>query len=65
LHLSASDTNRLAMAWQNPAAATNWTWTSDGKQITLTSYSGTKPSAGTPYDYATAAGNRFATGARR
>jgi len=25
-------------AWQNPASATNWTWTSDGKEITLTSY---------------------------
>jgi hypothetical protein len=25
--------------WQNPASATDWTWTSDGKEITLTSYS--------------------------
>lgn len=29
-----------AAAWQNPAAATNWTWTSDGTQITLTGYTG-------------------------
>jgi hypothetical protein len=27
-------------AWQNPASATNWTWTSDGTQITLTGYTG-------------------------
>jgi len=27
-------------AWQNPASATNWTWTSDGDQITLTGYTG-------------------------
>ena len=27
-------------AWQNPASATNWTWTSDGAQITLTGYTG-------------------------
>jgi hypothetical protein len=33
-------TNRAATAWQNPAASTNWTWTSDGTQITLTGYSG-------------------------
>jgi hypothetical protein len=30
-------------AWQNPAAATNWTWTSDGNQITLTGYSTNAP----------------------
>jgi hypothetical protein len=29
-----------ATAWQNPSSATNWTWTSDGTQITLTGYSG-------------------------
>jgi len=29
-----------ATAWQNPASATNWTWTSDGTQITLTGYTG-------------------------
>jgi hypothetical protein len=33
-------TNLIAKAWQNPASATNWTWTSDGVSITLTSYSG-------------------------
>jgi hypothetical protein len=27
-------------AWQNPASATNWGWTSDGTQITLTNYTG-------------------------
>jgi hypothetical protein len=27
-------------AWQNPASATNWGWTSDGVQITLTNYTG-------------------------
>ena len=26
--------------WQNPAAAADWTWTSNGREITLTSYSG-------------------------
>jgi hypothetical protein len=31
-------TNSIATAWQNPASATNWTWTSDGTQITLTGY---------------------------
>lgn len=30
----------LFRAWQNPASATNWTWTSDGKEITLTGYNG-------------------------
>jgi hypothetical protein len=30
----------LTNAWQNPASATNWTWTSDGKEITLTDYTG-------------------------
>jgi len=27
-----------ATAWQNPQSSTNWTWTSDGTQITLTGY---------------------------
>ena len=36
-------TNRITTAWQNPASATNWTWTSDGAQITLIGYTG--PSA--------------------
>jgi hypothetical protein len=40
LHVSAADTNKIATAWQNPASSTNWAWTSDGTQITLTSYSG-------------------------
>jgi hypothetical protein len=31
-------TNSIATAWQNPASATNWTWTSDGHEITLTGY---------------------------
>jgi hypothetical protein len=29
-----------ASSWRNPASATNWTWTSDGTQITLTGYTG-------------------------
>jgi predicted nicotinamide N-methyase len=31
---------KAGTAWQNPSSATNWTWTSDGTQITLTGYSG-------------------------
>jgi hypothetical protein len=31
---------RYKAAWQNPADATNWTWTSDGANITLTGYTG-------------------------
>lgn len=27
-------------AWQNPASAAYWTWTSDGNEVTLTGYSG-------------------------
>ena len=27
-------------AWQNPASAADWTWTSNGREITLTGYSG-------------------------
>lgn len=27
-----------AMGWKNPTDSTNWTWTSDGKEITLTGY---------------------------
>lgn len=30
----------VATAWQNPAAAADWTWTSNGREITLTGYSG-------------------------
>jgi len=33
-------TGQIATAWQNPSAATNWTWTSDGIGITLTGYTG-------------------------
>lgn len=40
LHVTASETNKINTAWQNPASATNWTWTSDGTKITLTGYSG-------------------------
>jgi hypothetical protein len=40
LHVSAGETNLIAKAWQNPASATNWTWTSDGAAITLTNYTG-------------------------
>jgi hypothetical protein len=29
-----------ATAWQNPASATDWAWSSDGAQITLTGYTG-------------------------
>jgi hypothetical protein len=32
--------SKASTAWQNPASATNWTWTSDGKEITLTGYTG-------------------------
>jgi hypothetical protein len=31
---------RYLSAWQNPANAANWTWTSDGTNITLTGYTG-------------------------
>jgi hypothetical protein len=31
---------RYLGAWQNPDSATNWTWTSDGNEITLTGYTG-------------------------
>jgi len=34
----AAFSNLNTRAWQNPASATNWTWTSDGTQITLTNY---------------------------
>ncbi len=37
--VSTNDAAYLA-AWQNPASSTNWAWSSDGTQITLTSYSG-------------------------
>jgi hypothetical protein len=30
----------LTNAWQNPASASDWTWTSDGTNITLTGYTG-------------------------
>ena len=30
----------MATAWQNPANAADWTWTSNGREITLTGYSG-------------------------
>jgi hypothetical protein len=32
--------NLASTAWQNPASATNWTWTSDGAAVTLTGYTG-------------------------
>jgi hypothetical protein len=32
-------------AWQNPASATNWTYTSDGSEITLTGYATNAPNA--------------------
>lgn len=31
---------KASTAWQNPSSATNWTWTSDGTNITLTGYTG-------------------------
>ena len=40
LHVSVGQTNLIKTAWQNPSSATNWTWTSDGTQITLTGYTG-------------------------
>jgi len=36
-------TGSISTAWQNPADATNWTWTSDGNEITLTGYSTNAP----------------------
>lgn len=36
----ASHAGFLTNAWQNPASATNWTWMSDGNEITLTGYTG-------------------------
>ena len=30
----------IETAWQNPASAADWTWTSNGREITLTGYSG-------------------------
>ena len=35
-----AQSNLIATAWQNPAAAADWTWTSNGREITLTGYSG-------------------------
>jgi hypothetical protein len=40
LHVSAGQTNLIATAWQNPASATNWTWTKTATEVTLTGYSG-------------------------
>jgi hypothetical protein len=40
LHVTATDTNLIKTAWQNPASAAYWTWTSDGTNATMTSYSG-------------------------
>jgi hypothetical protein len=40
LHVTAADTNLIKTAWQNPASASYWTWTSDGTNATMTSYSG-------------------------
>jgi hypothetical protein len=38
--VTGPQSNLIATAWQNPASATNWTWTSDGVSITLTGYTG-------------------------
>jgi hypothetical protein len=38
--VTGPQSNLIATAWQNPASATNWTWTSDGSEITLTGYTG-------------------------
>jgi hypothetical protein len=38
--VTGAQSNRIATAWQNPASAAYWMWTSDGTQITLTNYSG-------------------------
>ena len=38
--VTGAQSNTIATAWQNPASAANWTWTSNGKEITLTGYSG-------------------------
>ena len=36
--VTGAQSNTIATAWQNPAASTNWLWTSDGVSITLTNY---------------------------
>ena len=38
--VTGPQSNTIDTAWQNPASATNWTWTSDGTNITLTGYTG-------------------------
>ena len=38
--VTGAQSNLIASAWQNPANAEYWTWTSNGKEITLTGYSG-------------------------
>jgi hypothetical protein len=38
--VTGAQSNLIASAWQNPANAADWTWTSNGKEITLTGYSG-------------------------
>lgn len=38
--LAVNGNSVLTNAWQNPVSATDWTWTSDGTQITLTGYTG-------------------------
>ena len=37
---TAAQGSKADSAWQNPASASYWTWTSDGAQITLTNYTG-------------------------
>jgi hypothetical protein len=37
---TAAQGTKADTAWQNPASSTNWTWTSDGTNITLTGYTG-------------------------
>jgi hypothetical protein len=38
--LAVNGNSVLTNAWQNPASASYWTWTSDGNEITLTGYTG-------------------------
>ena len=38
--VTGAQSTLIETAWQNPAAAADWTWTSNGREITLTGYSG-------------------------
>jgi len=38
--VTGSQSQLVSRAWQNLASSTNWTWTNDGREITLTGYNG-------------------------